>query len=138
MLMAVGQGLSTGAASIEVMPGVQLVVGATRVRAFVQAATTTRVKVFAGYAGWVAGQLESEIASGAWLPVPLTEDWVFDARPDTLWERAVGRVRAVRPSERLLGADELHAVNGSNVDLPHFVSLQNAQRNRDARFSHRP
>lgn len=138
MLMAVGQGLSPGAGSIEVMPGVQLVVGATRVRTFAQATTTRRVKVFAGYAGWVAGQLESEIASGVWLPLPLSEDWVFDARPDTLWERAIARVRAVRPSERLLGADELHAVNRTDVDFPHFAALQNTQRNRDASLTHRP
>ncbi len=137
VLMAVGQGVFADG-SIEVMPDLQLVVGATRVRAFVQAATTKRVKVFVGYAGWVAGQLESEIASGAWLRVPLTEDWVFDARPDTLWERALARVRAVRPSERLLGADVIHAVNRLNVDFPDFASLQNAQGNHDARFAHRP
>ena len=138
MLMAIGQGFSPGVGSIEVMPGVQLVVGATRVRTFAQATTTSRVKVFTGYAGWVPGQLESEIASGAWLPMPWSEDWVFDAKPDTLWERAVARVRAVRPSERLLGADELHAVNRTDIYFPHFAALQNAQRNRDAGLPHRP
>lgn len=138
MLMALGQGVSPGVGSIEVMPGVQLVVGATRVRSFAQAATTSLVKVFTGYAGWVPGQLETEIASGVWLPMPLSEDWVFDARPDTQWERAVARGRAVRPSERLLGADELHAVNRTDIDFPYFAALQNAQRNRDAGLTHRP
>ncbi|MDP9406054.1 MAG: YqgE/AlgH family protein [Actinomycetota bacterium] len=32
------------------------------------------VRVFAGYAGWGAGQLEGEVAAGGWF--------VFDARPD--------------------------------------------------------
>ena len=138
VLMALGQGITPGVGSIEVMPGVQLVVGATRVRSFAQASTTSRVKVFTGYSGWIPGQLESEIVSGVWLPIPLSEDWVFDARPDTLWERAVARVRAVRPSERLLGADELHAVNRADIDFPYFAALQNAQRNRDAGLPHRP
>jgi putative transcriptional regulator len=36
-----------------------------------------RLRVFAGYAGWSAGQLEGEVAEGAW--------WVVDALPDDAW-----------------------------------------------------
>ena len=41
---------------IEVLSGVQLVVGSSRVRQFLQDTETGRVRVFAGYAGWSAGQ----------------------------------------------------------------------------------
>jgi putative transcriptional regulator len=44
--------------------------------------------LLAGYSGWAAGQLESEIAAGAWLPVPLDEDIVLDGDLEAKWERA--------------------------------------------------
>jgi putative transcriptional regulator len=44
-----------------------------------------------GYAGWGAGQLEGEIARHAWFTAPAQPDLVFDAEPDTIWERALAR-----------------------------------------------
>jgi putative transcriptional regulator len=44
--------------------------------------------LLAGYSGWAPGQLEAEIAAGAWLPVALDEDIVLDADLDAKWERA--------------------------------------------------
>ncbi len=41
-----------------------------------------------GYSGWGPGQLESEMAAGAWLPVGLDEEIVLDLELDTKWERA--------------------------------------------------
>jgi putative transcriptional regulator len=41
-----------------------------------------RMRVFAGYAGWSAGQLEGEVAEGAW--------WVVDAVPDDAFRTRVG------------------------------------------------
>jgi len=46
-----------------------------------------RFRVFSGYAGWGAGQLESELASGAWLIVPATGALLFDTPPEDLWDR---------------------------------------------------
>jgi len=48
---------------------------------------TRRVKVFAGYAGWAAGQLEGELRRDAWLVHPATLDLVFDAEPALLWRK---------------------------------------------------
>ena len=41
-----------------------------------------------GYSGWGPGQLEGEIAAGAWLPVPLDEEVLFDVALADKWERA--------------------------------------------------
>lgn len=48
---------------------------------------TRKIKLFAGYAGWSAGQLEDEIRRDAWLIHPATLDLVFDNDPDGLWQR---------------------------------------------------
>ena len=48
-----------------------------------------RLRLFLGYAGWGAGQLESELVQGAWLVAPLTSHAVFEVEPDSLWEHVV-------------------------------------------------
>jgi putative transcriptional regulator len=48
--------------------------------------TTSRVKMFAGYAGWSPGQLEDEMKRGAWLTHPASLDLVFDSDPMKLWK----------------------------------------------------
>lgn len=48
-----------------------------------------RVRLIVGYAGWGAGQLEGELAVGAWLPVAPHLDWVFQADTTALWRRVV-------------------------------------------------
>jgi putative transcriptional regulator len=45
-----------------------------------------------GYAGWAPGQIENEVRSGAWLPVDLDVDLVFDVPRENLWQRAYERV----------------------------------------------
>lgn len=49
------------------------------------------VRVFAGYAGWGAGQLDREIAEEAWFVVPALETDAFDPNPETLWRRVLLR-----------------------------------------------
>lgn len=43
-----------------------------------------------GYAGWAAGQLESEIADNGWLVCDATPDLVFDVAEADKWEAALG------------------------------------------------
>ena len=59
------------------------------------AARLTRLRIFAGYAGWGAEQLDGEIAEGSWYVVPSTAADLFRADP----ERAVAR-RAAPPARR--------------------------------------
>jgi putative transcriptional regulator len=47
------------------------------------------VRLFLGYAGWGAEQLESELAEGAWLTAPLRREVVFDTAEDDMWEAVV-------------------------------------------------
>ena len=50
-----------------------------------------RARVFAGYAGWGAGQLEAEVTDQAWIPERATPEDVFFADPERLWESVVDR-----------------------------------------------
>lgn len=51
----------------------------------------TQLRVFAGHAGWGPGQLEGEMANGAWWTVAATDDDVFSATPDELWSKVLKR-----------------------------------------------
>jgi putative transcriptional regulator len=46
-----------------------------------------RFRVFSGYAGWGGGQLEGEMAAGAWAVVQATGDVLFDTPVEELWDR---------------------------------------------------
>ena len=45
-----------------------------------------KVKLFAGYAGWSPGQLESEMKRKSWLTHPASLELVFDTDPQQLWQ----------------------------------------------------
>lgn len=55
------------------------------------AATLRRLRVFAGYAGWSGGQLEAEVAAGAWYVVESLPDDPFHSAPDQLWAAVLRR-----------------------------------------------
>jgi putative transcriptional regulator len=44
-------------------------------------------RVYAGYTGWTAAQLQDELARGLWRILPGDANAVFDAHPETLWRR---------------------------------------------------
>lgn len=60
-------------------------------------AVQARFRGYAGYAGWGPGQLDSELAQGAWTVVPADADDVFTTAPVKLWDQLVrqGDVRLV-------------------------------------------
>jgi putative transcriptional regulator len=49
------------------------------------------VRVFAGYAGWGAGQLEREISVGAWFVLPAMTGDAMSDDPQGLWKRVLRR-----------------------------------------------
>jgi len=52
---------------------------------------TTRRRVFAGYAGWGAGQLESELGREDWIIEPALPDDAFTESPEQLWADVLRR-----------------------------------------------
>jgi putative transcriptional regulator len=47
------------------------------------------VRFYLGYSEWEPGQLESEIALGAWILAPGSTDLVFSDNPDGAWQQAL-------------------------------------------------
>lgn len=65
---------------------------ATSILAAIADGTGPRRSLFAlGYSGWAPGQLEGELAAGAWIVVPADEALVFDDDAPSKWDRAIAR-----------------------------------------------
>ncbi len=79
---------------IEVMPGIYFCAGKDKLETLAaqSGGEAAKVKFFAGYSGWAAGQLEDEIASGSWSVMPAKPEHVFWPE-DELWSRATRFVR---------------------------------------------
>lgn len=64
-----------------------------------------RLRIFAGYAGWGAGQLQDEIAEGSWYVVPGEPDDAFVSNTRDLWRQVMRRqpgdlaLHATRPTD---------------------------------------
>jgi putative transcriptional regulator len=63
---------------------------------------TGQYAVFLGYAGWGPGQLESEMAQGTWMAVPVRDaaargpgvpvPWIWTADPEAMWHEALASI----------------------------------------------
>ncbi|WP_299527949.1 YqgE/AlgH family protein [uncultured Streptomyces sp.] len=58
------------------------------------AATLGSLRIFAGYAGWGPGQLETELTDGAWYVVDSEPGDVSAPRPEKLWRAVLRRQRS--------------------------------------------
>ena len=52
---------------------------------------TKKVRLFAGYAGWSPGQLESEMKGKSWLTFPASLELIFETPPEQLWQKVLQR-----------------------------------------------
>jgi putative transcriptional regulator len=50
-----------------------------------------------GYSGWVPGQLEGELAEGAWLVVPVSAEVLFEVDVSVMWDHVL-RSLGIEPS----------------------------------------
>lgn len=49
----------------------------------------TKIRFFAGYSGWGANQLESELKRNSWVITQATSEKLFSTAPEQLWEKLV-------------------------------------------------
>lgn len=82
---------STPSGATRILKECHLIATADLLSKYVGAAPDT-LRVFLGYSGWAAGQLEREIEAGEWLIFPGETRLVFDPHPETLWSRLIGRL----------------------------------------------
>jgi len=52
-----------------------------------------KARLMLGYAGWGAGQLESEIRENVWLIAPPDDSLVYDGLYTTKWQRALAKLK---------------------------------------------
>jgi putative transcriptional regulator len=56
-----------------------------------------QLRLFLGYAGWGPGQLEAELAAGAWVLAPFAHEPIFAVSEDELWAH-VWRLLGIDPA----------------------------------------
>ena len=56
---------------------------------------SSQVRVFAGYSGWGAGQLDDEMRRKAWITQPAAVSHVFETEPDNLWRSVMTELGGV-------------------------------------------
>lgn len=56
-----------------------------------------RLRLLLGYAGWGPGQLEMELAEGAWLLAPVSREVVFDVDTAQMWDHVL-RSMGIEPA----------------------------------------
>lgn len=49
----------------------------------------THVRLYAGHAGWIPGQLDAEIRRGSWFVVPAKMQFIFSTQPDRIWQELI-------------------------------------------------
>lgn len=56
---------------------------------------TRSVRLFVGYSGWGAGQLEEELDRGSWLPAPPSPAFIFEGDGEATWRQVVRSIEGV-------------------------------------------
>lgn len=65
----------------------------------------TAMRVFAGYAGWEAGQLDDELDEGAWWVISPDRSVVFAQDVSGLWQASIARAPGTIPFHRTYTSD---------------------------------
>lgn len=79
---------AAGEDSVEVTEGLALTTSPARLRELALD-PPARLRFLMGYSGWGAGQLESELAQGAWVHAEAAPELVFETSPARMWEQAM-------------------------------------------------
>ena len=87
-----------------IVPGLELTTSPEVLKSVVER-PPAELRFLLGYAGWEVGQLEGELAQGAWLLAEATPELVFHTPADEMWEAALAT----------LGVDPLSLVPSSGL-----------------------
>jgi len=68
----------------EIQPGLCFA-GSLEVLRGIASNPPSRIRVLLGYAGWGPGQLENELAEGAWITAPVCPETVFEVETSEMW-----------------------------------------------------
>jgi putative transcriptional regulator len=77
-----------GQGTIEITSSILLSTSPDRLRA-IATQPPRNIRLLLGYSGWAPGQLEAEMARGAWLHASADPQLVFDTPADDMWDRAM-------------------------------------------------
>jgi putative transcriptional regulator len=80
--------------ALAVVDGVYLSAAPSVIKRALQTPPNPHLRLVIGYAGWAAGQLDTELAASAWLMAPVQPDLVFDVPVERMWETAIRRLGA--------------------------------------------
>jgi len=50
------------------------------------------IRIFHGYSGWGAKQLDNELMASTWLTAPLSHDLLFNTEQDKIWKTAITKL----------------------------------------------
>ena len=85
---------SQSAAEVEILPGIFFAAKKANLDELVRQHEHAYT-IFIGHAGWGPGQLENEIAAGAWTATPATAEYIFyEGENLNLWEDVSRHIRA--------------------------------------------
>ena len=83
----------------QVCDGMALGGEAESILALLRGPACSRVRVFSGYSGWGAGQLQSELQLGSWIVCPARAHFIFESPPESMWAEVL---RSLGPRYELL------------------------------------
>jgi putative transcriptional regulator len=77
--------------AIEAVPGIVFEPDFTLLQGCFSETHETRIRFFAGYAGWSAGQLEAELKRSDWIVVKASVGLLFSSESNGVWQAALYR-----------------------------------------------
>lgn len=93
----------TGEGSLRVDDALALTASLDILKAIAQGGGPRESLLALGYAGWSAGQLDSEMRQNAWLTAPADPSLLFDSAHETKWRRALAKLH-IDPAHLASGA----------------------------------
>jgi len=96
-----------GTESVKVSEGVFLSTSQELLRRLLVAPRPPRTRLFTGYAGWGAGQLDVELSSSTWLTTEADPEIIFASQSAEMWETTIRRLGA-DPSLLQMSSGSVH------------------------------